>query len=118
MDQALLEQKFPKTLVLGGESVEFRFMVREDETRLLEFFQRVPLEDRRLLKDDVLDSRTIKNWCENIDFRKVIPLLAIHEGRIVGGEEESGSGDLLRLSEARQFVLKAHLLLVLGHRFA
>ncbi len=84
MEMVLVEQRFPKELVLGGEKIEFRLMVREDEERLLEFFQRVPLEDLRLLKDDVTDSRTIRSWCENIDFKKVLPLLAIQNGRIVG----------------------------------
>ena len=84
MDKVLLEQRFPKKLLLKGEEVEFRLMVRDDEDLLLEFFQRVPLEDRRLLKDDVLNSQTIKNWCENINLRRVIPLLAIQEGRIIG----------------------------------
>ncbi len=84
MEQALLQQRFPKRLVLDGVEVEFRLMVRSDEELLLEFFQRVPLEDRRLLKDDVLDSGTIRGWCENLDYNRVIPLLAIQEGRIIG----------------------------------
>ena len=84
MDKVLLEQRYPKKLLLKGEEVEFRLMVQEDEDLLLEFFQRVPLEDRRLLKDDVLNSQTIKNWCDNINLRRVIPLLAIQEGRIIG----------------------------------
>jgi len=78
-------EDYPKTAtVRNGTVIALRPMVREDEAKLLDFFRRLPPEDRLFLKDDVTDPKVIHTWAENLDYHRVIPILAEHEGRIVG----------------------------------
>ncbi|MEK6568943.1 MAG: N-acetyltransferase, partial [candidate division NC10 bacterium] len=51
-------------------------MEPRDEARLHEFFCRIPEEDRKLLKEDVADRDVVANWCRQIDYNRVIPILA------------------------------------------
>lgn len=75
---------FPKKVTLrdGGEVI-LRPMVREDEERLLEFFARVPPEDRLFLREDVSKRETIEGWVRHLDYDRVLPILAEANGRIV-----------------------------------
>ena len=76
---------FPKEIILRtGEKIILRPMVKEDEKKLLEFFQRLEEKDRAYLKNDVTDPRVIKSWAENIDYDHVIPILAEIDDRIIG----------------------------------
>ncbi len=58
-------------------------MERHDENRLHEFFCRIPEEDRKLLKEDVANRAVIANWCRQIDYNRVLPILAEAHGKIV-----------------------------------
>lgn len=76
---------YPKEVTLkSGEKVTLRPMVKEDEKSLLEFFLRLPEEDRVFLRDDVTDPKVIASWAENVDYEHVIPILAVMGGKIVG----------------------------------
>ena len=76
---------YPKRATLhDGHVVTLRPMVREDEQKLLEFFRRLPPEDRLFLKDDVTRPDVIHAWVEHLDYNRVIPILAECEGRIIG----------------------------------
>jgi len=76
---------YPKRAQLqDGQEVTLRPMVREDEQKLLEFFRRLPPEDRLFLKDDVTRPDVICAWAETLDYNRVIPILAECEGRIIG----------------------------------
>ncbi len=78
-------EEYPKTVRLrDGRQVTLRPMVREDEFRLLEFFRRLPPCDRQCLKDDVTSAAVIHSWAENLNYDRVIPILAEYEGRLVG----------------------------------
>jgi len=78
-------EDYPKHAKLrDGREITLRPMVREDEEALLDFFRRLPPEDRLFLKDDVTDPNVIKAWAENLDYEKVIPILALFEDRIIG----------------------------------
>ena len=69
---------YPKEGTLkSGEKVTLRPMVREDEQKLLEFFLRLPEEDRLFLKNDVTDPKVIEPWAQNLNYEHVIPLLAV-----------------------------------------
>jgi L-amino acid N-acyltransferase YncA len=59
-------------------------MVPEDKEALLEFFRSLPLEDRFYLKEDVTDPKIIERWAQTLDYSRVLPLLAILDGKIVG----------------------------------
>jgi RimJ/RimL family protein N-acetyltransferase len=76
---------YPKEVILrSGEKVVLRPMVKEDEKKLLDFFKRLPEEDRLFLKDDVTDPKVIASWAHNLDYDHVIPILAEIDDRIIG----------------------------------
>ncbi|HXH21498.1 MAG TPA: GNAT family N-acetyltransferase [Dehalococcoidia bacterium] len=76
---------YPKKVTLrDGSSVTLRPMVHEDAEELLQFFLGVPESERWFLKEDVTSPRVIQRWCEEIDYRRALPLLALtDDGRII-----------------------------------
>jgi GNAT superfamily N-acetyltransferase len=75
--------RYPKQLSLAdASSVAVRPMVPGDAEALLEFFGRVPDEERRLLKDDVASKSVIAAWAEHLDYDRALPLLAFDGPRI------------------------------------
>ncbi len=76
---------FPKQITLRDQTaVTLRPMVRADKDGLLEFFRRLPPEDRQFLKDDVTRPEIIEGWARGLNYDRVLPILAVSEGRIVG----------------------------------
>jgi L-amino acid N-acyltransferase YncA len=59
-------------------------MVPTDKDALLDFFRRIPQEDRIYLKEDVTSPKVIEQWAANLDYSRALPLLAIMDGKIVG----------------------------------
>lgn len=66
------------------KNITMRPMVASDKDELLDFFRHIPQEDRFYLKEDVTSPRVIENWADNLDYSRVLPLLAIMDGKIVG----------------------------------
>lgn len=78
-------EDFPKEVTLKtGDVVTLRPMVKQDEYKLLAFFQRLPEQDRLYLKHDVTDPGLIKSWAENINYEHVIPIIVEKGERIIG----------------------------------
>jgi len=82
---ALLIKNYPKTATLeDGTQISLRPLIKGDEKALLEYFQALPPEDRLCLKEDVTDPKVIENWVYELDYDNVLPLIATHNGRVVG----------------------------------
>ncbi|TNF50733.1 N-acetyltransferase, partial [bacterium] len=80
----MMLDEYPKEITLRDNSkVTLRPLVKEDEAALIEFFQGLIEEDRLYLREDVADPEIIRGWMENIDYEKVLPILAIDEGKII-----------------------------------
>ena len=112
MPSSMLEAAgtYPKTTKLGsGEELVLRPTNEGDEEPLLEFFRAVPEEDRRFLKHDVTDPKVIARWLEQPDLERVFPLLAIHEGVVIGDAtlHRSVHGWSQHVAEVRVVVAKA-----------
>ncbi len=76
---------FPQVMTLrDGTVITVRPMEAEDGPGLLEFFRSLPDEDRLFLKEDVTRPETIDRFVKGLNYDSVIPLLAFHEGRVVG----------------------------------
>ena len=76
---------YPKKVRLqSGTSVTIRPMVKEDADKLYAFFSRVPREDRLFLRDDVSIRDVIDSWTQELDYEKVLPLVAEVGGNIAG----------------------------------
>jgi len=71
-------------LAVDGTRIDIRPMLPSDGAALQQFFQRISEQDRYYLRDDVSDPEVVANWAENLNYNRVIPLLALHDKRIVG----------------------------------
>jgi len=80
---AMLED-YPKVVVVrDGRRVTLRPMTADDRDGLLEFFRNVPEDDRWYLKEDTTDPATVDAWVRNLDYDRVLPIVAEFEGKIV-----------------------------------
>lgn len=71
-------QAYPKDIMLReGDKVTVRPLGPDDKVRLLEFFERIPEEERYYLKENVASAKVIHGWTANMDFSKVIPIIAV-----------------------------------------
>lgn len=85
MTQEKIMTGYPKKVKIKEEIVvDLRPMVKEDLELLVEFFKKVPSEDRQFLKDDVMQRSTIERWVDELDYSSTLPILALHEDKVVG----------------------------------
>jgi L-amino acid N-acyltransferase YncA len=81
----ILVRTYPKTVSLEDDTpVTLRPLLKVDEGALLEYFGSLPPEDRLCLKEDVTDPKVIENWIYELDYDSVLPLIALHNGHVVG----------------------------------
>jgi hypothetical protein len=64
----------------AGKEVTIRPMLSTDQKALLDFFRRLAPEDRLYLKDDVTSPAVMARWARTLDYRRVLPLLALVDG--------------------------------------
>ncbi|MBM3941491.1 MAG: GNAT family N-acetyltransferase [SAR202 cluster bacterium] len=75
---------YPKVSRLrDGTAVEIRPLQDGDKIRLAHFFERIPESERYYLKENVTSPEVIAHWTNNIDFDRVVPLVAISNDQIV-----------------------------------
>ena len=79
-----MSERWPVTAKISGLEVALRPMTIEDKSDLLAFFQRVPAEDRRYLKEDVTSPEVIEKWASSLDYTRVLPILAWDGDRVIG----------------------------------
>jgi RimJ/RimL family protein N-acetyltransferase len=78
-------EEYPKEVILkDGTPVMLRPLERGDAEQLVAFFQRIPEDDRWYLRHDVSDSATVRQWALGVNYERVIPIIALSAGRIVG----------------------------------
>lgn len=76
--------RYPKTVTIDdGSVVTLRPLSRDDESGLWLFFQSIPDADRYWLREDVGNRDVVARWVEDLDFDRVLPLVAERNGAIV-----------------------------------
>lgn len=79
----ILDQ-YPKTVKLkDGSQITLRPLQMTDEKQFHLFFTGVPETERLLFKHRVTDPEVIRDWCQHIDYGKILPLLAVDGEKIV-----------------------------------
>lgn len=69
---------YPKRVELSdGSEAWLRPMRRDDLDRLYTFFQELPPHNRQFLKHEVTQREVIANWCRDLDYERVLPILAV-----------------------------------------
>ncbi|MFH1115939.1 MAG: GNAT family N-acetyltransferase [Pseudomonadota bacterium] len=75
-----MPDQYPKEIMSkDGTPILIRPLVKEDEQALMEFFSRIPEEERWFLRDNIADPDIMREWIRNLDFRRVLPLVAVRE---------------------------------------
>ncbi len=90
-----------------GAYILLRPMIADDEKHLIEYYTSVSDEDLRYFRDHVKDPKLIQEWCESLDYGKVLPLLAFSKDRIVGSASlHFFDGPKRHVGEVRLFLAK------------
>lgn len=75
---------YPKTIMLRDRTdVILRPLAEGDKIALLNFFQGIPEEERFYLKENVASPAVIQTWTSDVDFRRVIPIVAVQGDQII-----------------------------------
>jgi putative acetyltransferase len=78
-------QQFPKNITLkDGGKATLRPLHRADEKDFHQLFLGIPEHERMFIKHRVMDMKVIHDWCQNIDYGRNLPLVALIGGKIVG----------------------------------
>jgi GNAT superfamily N-acetyltransferase len=74
------QQRYPK--VVPGD-ITLRPMNASDEGALISFFKRIPVDERQLFREDVTKVPVIQGWIRNLDYGRLLPILAFQGPRIL-----------------------------------
>lgn len=98
---------YPKQVtLLDGTVASVRPMEKGDERRLLEFFLRIPEDERFFLKEDVSSPKVIAEWFERLNYDRALPLLALVDDRVIADAAliRSRTGSRQHVGEIRMAV--------------
>lgn len=88
-----------------GKRVLIRPLLEEDQKRLYELFNSAPQEDLKFLKDDVRNPLITERWISNLNYDRVLPLVAAVDDRLVGDASlHIGSRNMRHKGEVRIFL--------------
>src|SRR5436190_9398517 len=76
----VLLERYPRGI--PGQII-LRPMNASDESALISFFKRIPVDERQLFREDVTRLSVIQAWIRNLDFGRILPILAFQGPRIV-----------------------------------
>ncbi len=66
-----------------GAAFTIRPLAHGDEDALWQFFRSVPEVDRFWLREDVGKREIVRRWVEDLDYERVLPIVALQDDRIV-----------------------------------
>lgn len=98
---------YPKEISLrDGSNVVLKPLTEGDAGPLQQFFLRIPDEDRFYLKEDVTSPQVVERWVSQLDYDRVLPLLAWVGNRVVadGTLHRSRAGARRHVGEIRILV--------------
>jgi RimJ/RimL family protein N-acetyltransferase len=92
-----------------GTRVLLRPLLKEDRKELQAFFNHVSPEDLQFMRSDVSDKDMVDSWVDAIDYRQVLPLMAVVNERFVGDATLHFRGGPYRhVAEIRIFLLQEY----------
>ena len=95
------------TTLKDGAYILLRPMNEGDYQHLLDFYSAIGEEDLRYTRHYVQDPGLIREWCDHLDYGKVLPVLAFVKDRIVGSASlHFGEGPKRHVGEVRLFLAK------------
>lgn len=77
--------KFRQVVTLmDGTRVLLRPLTKDDKKNLVAFFEPIGPDDLKMMRNDVRSRDLVESWTDNLDYKKVLPLIAVVNDRIVG----------------------------------
>ncbi|MBI5033586.1 MAG: GNAT family N-acetyltransferase [Chloroflexi bacterium] len=77
--------KYRQIVMLSdGTRVLLRPLTKEDKQALVALFESTSFEDFKLMRNDVRNKEMVASWAENVDYRRVLPMVAVVNDHIVG----------------------------------
>jgi GNAT superfamily N-acetyltransferase len=67
-----------EAVLRDGKRLLIRPFEQKDSEALYQFFQGLPQEVRRFAWDDIDDRALVESWGRNLDYEKVLPLIAVN----------------------------------------
>jgi RimJ/RimL family protein N-acetyltransferase len=71
-------------MLADGSRLLLRPLTKEDKQSLVDLFERASKQDLELFRSDAGDSAVVESWVDNLDLKRVFPLIAIVDDKIVG----------------------------------
>jgi GNAT superfamily N-acetyltransferase len=99
-----MPNRFPQEAALrDGQRLLIRPFTQNDARGLWAFFQRLPVDYRRFAWDNIEDPHVVEQWAQNIDYGKVLPLLALDGKKVVADAtlHRSDHGPLRRVGRLK-----------------
>jgi len=77
--------KFRQIITLAdGTRVLLRPLTKDDKANLIALFEPTSDEDFKLMRNDVRNKELVGAWVDNLDYKRVLPIVAVVNERIVG----------------------------------
>ncbi len=77
--------KFRQIVTLAdGTRVLLRPLTKDDQAGLVALFQPTGDDDFKLMRNNVRDKELVASWVDNLDYKRVLPIVAVVNDRIVG----------------------------------
>lgn len=90
-----------------GARILIRPLTRDDRQALIDLFSLTSADDLRYMRHSVKDTQLIGGWVDNLDYAKVLPLVAVFNNRIVGDATlHMNTGPARHRAEVRIFLAK------------
>ena len=71
-------EDYPREIVTkDGAPLTLRPVRKDDERRLQEFFAGIPGEERWFLRENMGDPGVLREWIEDLDFERVLPMVEV-----------------------------------------
>jgi GNAT superfamily N-acetyltransferase len=110
--------RYPRPVTTeDGTPLILRPLERDDAAALHHFFLSIPAEDRFWLREDVTDPGVILRWVGDLNYDRVLPIVAFHGDAIVADAtlHRRGFGARRSVAEVRMVVAPAYRRRGLGY---
>jgi L-amino acid N-acyltransferase YncA len=99
---------YRRLVTLGdGARVLLRLLTKDDRKALHELYANTTADDVRYMRQNVRDPKLVESWVDDLDYDKVLPLVAVAGERIVGNSTlHFGTGPIRHTAEIHIYLAK------------
>lgn len=95
------------TMLSDGTRALLRPLTCEDKEGLIALFEPIAAEDLKLMHSNVRERDLVAGWVDHLDYKKILPVVAVVNGRLVGDATvRFHSGPERHVADLRIFITK------------